>query len=69
MEISNLKERSFARWQLPDKTGLLDDLTPGEKEPDVNRMLEQGWVFSQRRDELKVTESTENDNVVFEFIE
>lgn len=65
----NLKEKKFAKWQLPDKTGLLDDLMPGEKEPDVNRMLNEGWVFSQRRDELKVTESAENDNVIFEFIE
>lgn len=65
----NLKEKKFAKWQLPDKTGLLDDLMLGEKELDVNRMLNEGWVFSQRRDELKVTESAENDNVIFEFIE
>lgn len=64
----NLRTKRFARWQLPDETGTLDDLLPGEQEPNIARMVHEGWVFSQRRSNLIVI-GNPVDGAVFEFVE
>lgn len=64
----DLRAKKFARWQLPDKDGNLDDLFPGEEEPDIARMEHEGWVFSQRRENLTVI-GKPTDGTVFEFVE
>ena len=63
----DLKDKKFARWQLPDRDGRLDDLMPGEEEPDIEQMQNEGWILSERRDNLVVTNASE-DGVVFTFV-
>lgn len=62
----DLKEKRFAKWQLPDEEGQMD-MMPGEEEPDIDRMQMEGWVFSERHDHLTV--SGNSDDAVFEFVE
>lgn len=64
----DLKAKKFARWQLPDGNGNLDDLLPGEDEPDVARMENEGWVFSQRRENLTII-ANPTEGAVFEIVE
>ena len=63
----DLKDKKFAKWQLPGENGDMDDVMPGDKEPDIERMQMEGWVFSERCDHLSV--SGKDDDVVFEFVE
>lgn len=62
----DLKEKKFARWQVPDEEGRMDDVMPGEEEPDIDRMRAEGWVFSERLDNLKVSGNW--DDAVFTFV-
>ncbi len=62
-----LKGKMFAKWELPDEEGQMTDVMPGEEEPDIDRMQGEGWVFSERRDNLTVDGNF--DGTVFEFVE
>lgn len=62
----DLKGGKFARWQLPDEEGRMDDVMPGEEEPDIDRMQAGGWVFSERLDNLTVSGNW--DDAVFTFV-
>lgn len=63
----DLKGKKFARWQLPDEKEGWTDLNVSEKEPDIDRLQAEGWVFSERLDKLKI--SGNSDDAVFEFVE
>jgi len=62
-----LKEKKFAKWQLPNNEGKFGDLMPGEDTPDVENMEADGWIFSERLQSLKVSSGTE-EGIVFEFV-
>ncbi len=62
-----LMEKKFAKWRLPDNEGEFEDLMLGEETPDVDSMEAGGWVFSERLENLKVSNGTE-EGVVFEFV-
>lgn len=63
----DLKGKRFAKWQLPDEEGQMDDIMPGDEEPDIDRMQAEGWVFSERHDNL--TANGNDEGAVFEFVE
>ena len=69
MNGGDLKEKKFAEWVLPDEDGDVINLMPGEKRPDIEQMEKDGWVFSQRLDDLEMTEAEEENEVVVEFVE
>lgn len=60
--------KRFAKWERPDEDGSIGNLMPGEQRPDFKRMEKEGWVFSERFDDLEVTDDTEH-SVIVEFIE
>lgn len=62
----DLKEKKFAKWQLPDEKGEMTDVS-GDENPDIDRMEAEGWVFSERLDNLTV--SGNSDDAVVEFVE
>ena len=41
---------------------------PGEERPDVEQMEKEGWIFSQRFDNLKMTEDEVGREVLIEFV-
>ena len=63
-----LKGKRFAKWERPDEDGNIGNLMPGKPKPDVEQMEKDGWVFSQRFDDLEFTEEAE-PSVVVEFTE
>ena len=63
----DLKGKKFAKWELPDEQGEIGNLMPGEKFPDIERMQEQGWVFSELFHKLTI--EAEGDEVTLEFVE
>ena len=69
VERGDLKEKKFAKWVLPDEDGDIINLMPGEERPDIEQMEKDGWVFSQRLDNLEMTEAEEGNEVVIEFVE
>lgn len=68
LEDAELGEKRFAKWERPDEDGSIGNLMPGERRPDVEEMEREGWVFSQRFDDLEVTDVTEH-GVIVEFTE
>ena len=66
LDDGELEEKRFAKWEHPDEDGSIGNLMPGEQRPDVEQMEKDGWVFSQRFDDLKVTEDAEH-SVIIEF--
>ena len=64
----SLKEKKFARWELPDENGEIGNLMPGEKMPAVQDMEREGWVFSERFDALRIGLG-DSEEVVVEFVE
>lgn len=42
---TDLKEKKFAKWSLPDEDGDLSSLMPGEERPDIEQMEKDGWLF------------------------
>lgn len=63
----DLKDKKFAKWQLPDEKEGMTDVMPGEYEPDIDRMQAEGWIFSERHDKLTISGNT--DDAVFEFVD
>lgn len=64
----DLKGNKFARWELPDEDGDIRNLMPGEERPDYEQMEKDGWVFSQRFDDLDISEDDAGHEVVVEFV-
>ena len=69
MEHGHLKRKKFAKWILPDEDDKITNLMPREERPDIEQMEKDGWVFSQRLNNLQMTEADEGDEVVVEFVE
>ncbi|KAL9635774.1 MAG: hypothetical protein Q9164_003241 [Protoblastenia rupestris] len=63
-----LQGKKFARWKLLDEDGDIFNLMPGDPRPDFEKMSLEGWVFSQRLDDLEATQDADHD-VVIGFIE
>ena len=68
LKPEDLKEKRVAKWELPDEDGDISNLMPGEERPDIEEMEKDGWVFSQKFDDLKITEDDTGDDVVVEFV-
>lgn len=66
---SDLEGKRFAKWERPDEDGYISNLMAGEERPDIEQMEKQGWVFSQRSDDLEVTAGEGLNDVIVEFIE
>ena len=69
VEQGDLKEKKFARWVLPDEHGDIINLMPGEERPDIQQMEKDGWVFSQRLEDLVMIEDNAEHEAVVEFVE
>ena len=65
----DLKEKKFTKWESPDEDGEISNLMPGEERPDVEQMVKEGWVFSQRFDYLEITQDDTGDDIIIEFVE
>ncbi|KAI4208919.1 MAG: hypothetical protein LQ351_008092 [Letrouitia transgressa] len=64
----DLAEKKFARWELPNETGEIGNLMPGEQFPDVGQMGNDGWVLSEMFDSLEITEDLPQDEVTIKFV-
>ena len=64
----DLKDKKFAKWTLPDENGDISNFFPGEERPDFVQMEKDGWVFSQKLDDLEFTEDDAGHEVVIEFV-
>ena len=66
LEDDDLKDKKFgARRGL---TGEDRNRAPGENRPDIEQMEKEGWVFSQKLDNLKMTEDDTGQEVIVEFV-
>jgi len=64
----DLKEKKFVGdWETPNADGKFDTLVEGEKS-NVEMMKQDGWVFSEKRQDLNMTTDTD-EGVVIEFVE
>ena len=61
--------KRFLRWYLPDENGEIENLMPGDPQPDVEQMESEGWVFNQNSDDLEILEEGGGDGVVIEFVD
>ena len=69
MAHGDLKDKKFGEWILPDKDGKTMNLMSGDTPPDIEQMEKEGWVFSQRLDNLEMTEDDAQCEAIVEFVE
>lgn len=63
-----MKDKKFAKWVRPGVDGEISNLMSGEERPEVEEMEREGWVFSEKFDDLKITDET-GDDVMIQFVE
>ena len=61
--------QEIAKWELPGEDGDISNLMPEEERPDIESMENEGWIFSQKFDNLEMTEDEAGHEVVVEFVE
>ena len=42
LENGDLKDKKFAKWELPGEDGDISNLMPGEEQPDIGQMEKEG---------------------------
>ncbi len=68
MGKDHLKDKKFAKWEVPGEDGDISNLMPGEGRPDIESMEKEGWFFSQKFDNLEMTEDEVGHEEVVEFV-
>ena len=63
-----LRGKKYAKWELPNERGEIENLMSGEKMPAVLDMEREGWVFSEKFDELRIGQG-DQEEVILEFVE
>ena len=48
------------RWKRADEQGNISNLMPWERQPDVEQMEQEEWIFSERFDNVEVEHETEH---------
>ncbi len=64
MGKDDLKDKKFAKWEVPGEDEDISNLMPGEERPDIELIEKEGWVFSQKFVNLEMTEDEAGHEVV-----